>query len=175
MNTSEFAYKIGVSPKTIRRWIQYFELPFNKNGNGHYLFTHEDEELFRHIHKQLNSGVVMKDVQLTKVRKGVLSNTKTQPNEKHKSPITYLQKSDLQQLIDQVKSIEQSLDKKADEVVSYQLLQHRKEIDMLQKNVITLEKKIEEIEDKYAQILTQQKSIEPVTQKKKTFISTIFS
>lgn len=142
MNTQTVARKIGVSPKTIQRWIKQLDLPIERNDLGHYIFSDQDVDLFNHIHEQIQNGVAIKEINV--------------PNELTKETIqessTSLQPESNDRLWSKIKALELMLYQKADDVVSYQLLQHRKEMEELQNRIEQLELRIAELE--------QEKSVE---------------
>lgn len=42
MNTNMVASELGVSAKTVQRWVKQLNLPAERNELGHYSFTTED-------------------------------------------------------------------------------------------------------------------------------------
>ncbi|MFE8696701.1 MerR family transcriptional regulator [Cytobacillus sp. FJAT-53684] len=134
MNTSAVAKLLGVSPSTIQRWVKQLELKMERNELGHYLFTDEDITLLKHVQEQLKTGVMLQDLSVEKkTRKGTV---KAAVND-----------SITEKLIARMNDFDQRLNQKADDVVSYQLLQHRREIEELQAEVKKLHERIEHLED----------------------------
>jgi chromosome-anchoring protein RacA len=136
MNTSEAAKLLGVSASTIQRWIKQLELPMERNERGHFHFSQEDIELLKSIQEQIQNGTLIQDinrVDTKKIRKGTI---KTMDNH-----------HDLEKLANKVSELEVSLNAKADSVASYQLLQHRREIEDLQKQLIVLSKQVETLQN----------------------------
>src|SRR5690606_13412787 len=140
MNTAEFARRLGVSSRTVRKWIKTYQLPCKKNEYGHYVFEESDLPLFEQIWNQVKSGVPSDKIELStpEPRKGT-ARKMVQASDK-----TLSQK--LNMIMERIKENEKEIEKKASEVVSYQLLQHRKEIDELQKRVQKMEAYIEQLE-----------------------------
>jgi chromosome-anchoring protein RacA len=134
MNTSAVAKLLGVSSSTIQRWVKQLELQMERNELGHYLFTDGDIQLLKHVQEQLKNGVMLQDVTVEgkRTRIGVVKPSGDDPK--------------LGKLLERINEFEQKLNKKADDVVSYQLLQHRREIEELQAEVDKLTKKIEFLE-----------------------------
>ncbi|RLQ93797.1 MerR family transcriptional regulator [Falsibacillus albus] len=134
MNTGQVAKQLGVSPSTVQRWVKQLELDMERNELGHFWFTDEDLEIFKDIHQQLHSGIGIQDVKVPgkKARVGKV---------KSSDP-----KSIDDKLLERIEELEKRLDQKADAVVSYQLLTHRREIEDLEKEVANLTKKIEMLE-----------------------------
>ncbi|NKE06168.1 MULTISPECIES: MerR family transcriptional regulator [Mesobacillus] len=139
MNTSAVAKLLGVSPSTIQRWVKQANLQMERTELGHYQFSEESIEVLKDIKDQLNSGVLLQDLKV----KGRKHRKATIPAVKPDLPMGKLMK--------RMEEIEKRLDRKADEVVSYQLLQHRREIEELQKEVARLTEVITSMEEAAAQ------------------------
>lgn len=138
LNTSAVAKLLGVSTSTVQRWVRQLELQMERNELGHYLFTEEDIQLLRQVQEQLNQGMILQDVIVNtgKSRKGSLKTSLSM--DEHVTA----------KLIEKVELLERRLNNKADDVVSYQLLQHRREIEELQAEVNQLTERIEILENK---------------------------
>ncbi|MFJ7637109.1 MerR family transcriptional regulator [Peribacillus sp. NPDC097264] len=135
MNTSAVAKLLNVSHSTIQRWVTQLNMEVERNQLGHYQFSEEDIDLLRKIQDQLNEGVVLQKVSISekKTRKATVK----QPIESEKGQ---------DHLNERVSRLEKSLKTKADDVVSYQLLQHRSEMEDMHKLVTKLEARIEALE-----------------------------
>jgi chromosome-anchoring protein RacA len=135
MNTNAVAKLLGVSQSTVQRWVKQLNLKMERNDLGHYVFTDEDIELLKQVHEQLKNGALLQDLAITakKARKGI---AKT-------SDSSYVN----EELFNKIKDLERKLDDKADSVVSYQLLQHRREIEELQNEIKRLHEHIELLEE----------------------------
>ncbi|MEH7379422.1 MerR family transcriptional regulator [Bacillus sp. JJ1533] len=149
MNTARLAKKLGVSTKTVRKWIKNFNIPCEKNEYGHYVFEESDLPLFEEIRNQVKSGVPFDKIELAPpeprkgtVRKMVQASDKTLSDK-------------LNTIMERIKENERRIEEKASDVVSYQLLQHRKEIDELQKRMQKLEAYIEQLEREKEELQTQ--------------------
>ncbi|MDR6998397.1 MerR family transcriptional regulator [Neobacillus niacini] len=143
MNTSEVAKLLGVSSSTIQRWVKQLELPMERNDRGHYYFKDEDIDLLKKIQEQIQNGALLQDIapiQEKKSRRGVV---KAVENEQA-----------MEKLFAKVSELEISLNAKADSVASYQLLQHRREIEDLQSQVKELNLQLETLQKQVAELTT---------------------
>lgn len=144
MNTSAVAKLLGVSPSTIQRWVKQANLQMERTELGHYQFSEESIEILKDIKDQLNNGVLLQDLKIKgrKHRKAAI------PAVKPDFPI--------ERMVKRMEEIEKRLDRKADEVVSYQILQHRREIEELQNEVGRLNEVITSMQEAAAQRETVQ-------------------
>lgn len=167
MNTSEVAKLLGVSPKTVQRWVKQLNLQMERNELGHYLFTDEDISTLRDIKEQLNQGILFQEVKVAEkkpARKGLVK-----ADAQEKIPA-------FQEILQKLAELDQKVNSKADGVVSYQLLQHRREIEELNGRIAELESKIESLEKHpKEQALVFDHSSIPKKQKRRNLISSIFS
>ena len=136
MNTSAVARLLNVSHSTIQRWVTQLNMEVERNQLGHYQFSDEDIALLRKIQDQLNEGIILQKVSISekKIRKATVQKQHSETNKEH------------DQLIERVVRLENGLKTKADDVVSYQLLQHRSEMEDMHKLVKKLEARIEALE-----------------------------
>lgn len=134
MNTSEVAKLLGVSNSTIKRWVKELGLSMERNERGHYLFNQDDIEYLRFIQEQIQNGILLHEVTMpdNKPRKGTVKIVESE------------KASD--ELLSKINELERRLDTKADSVASYQLLQHRSEIEDLQNQIKMLSNRIEVLE-----------------------------
>ncbi|WP_040208715.1 MerR family transcriptional regulator [Neobacillus jeddahensis] len=171
MNTSEVAKLLGVSASTVQRWVKQLRLPMEKNDRGHYHFTNDDINLFKEIHEQLQNGTLLHEItpvnEEKNIRKGAM---KSVENDKV-----------IEKLTMKVNELEISLNTKADSVASYQLLQHRREIEDLQDQVKKLSQQLELLQSQFNQLnlpsqIEKTISFEQskIKRKKKNFVSSIF-
>lgn len=172
MNTSTVSKLLGVSPSTIKRWIKHLDLNMERNDQGHYLFSDEDIELLKKIQEQLCNGMVLQDIEVDeeKIRRRTLQShggDSVAGNEK---------------LLAKVDELEKRLDNKADSVTSYQLLQHRREIEELQQEVKLLHERLAALEklqgemkkNRSADLLVFDQSQAMKKPKKKKLLSMLF-
>ncbi|KEK24056.1 chromosome segregation protein [Bacillus gaemokensis] len=125
--TPIIAKKLGVSPKAVVRIAQQLNLTIEKNKYGHYIFTQDDLKQMLEYHRSHIDQATVSTPQ-----------TKSSP--------------DFEQFVAQLNTLTHRLDRmeeqmldKANDVVTYQLLQHRREmeemLDRIQKLEAALEKK----------------------------------
>lgn len=169
VNTNEAAKMLGVSASTIQRWVKQLDLPMDKNDRGHYIFNDQDLELLREIQEQIQNGVLLHDIASTnekRVRKGVLRQENSEQQ--------------IEKITSRISDLEVKVNAKADSVASYQLLQHRQEIEELQSQIKSLlnritvlenEKKSKNVNDK--PIVLDQPA-KPRKLKKKNIVSSFF-
>ncbi|WP_163183949.1 MULTISPECIES: MerR family transcriptional regulator [Neobacillus] len=171
MNTAQVAKILGVSPSTIQRWVKQLDLPMERNERGHYLFHEEDIQLLKNIQEQLQNGVLIQEIQppteKKKPRKGLIKSPENDQT--------------LEKLIAKVKELELNLNTKADSVTSYQLLQHRSEIEELQSQVKELSIQVENLQSALSDLKKKQQLDKPlvkdhglIKRKKKNFVSSLF-
>jgi chromosome-anchoring protein RacA len=169
LNTGEVAKLLGVSISTVQRWVKQLKLPMEKNDRGHYLFKEEDIELLKEIHQQIQQGVLLSDIAPNyekKARMGVVKDVENVPA--------------IEKLSSKITELETKLNDKADSVTTYQLLQHRREIEELQNQIKTLTNKIEILEKQLTlqtdaeKKLTHDKVNKVRKNKKKNFVSHLF-
>lgn len=159
MNTAALADKLGVSSRTVQRWIKQLDIPCKKNEHGHYIFDENDIPNFLAIQESIKN-ISIHEVPKQLKRKGV---TKVSVQTRQMTPSNeglfpdYFQ---LTKLLDRIERNEQEISRKASEVVSYQLLQHRKEIDELQNKVVGLEEYIKTLEKDIEQYRTKEEAVE---------------
>ncbi|WP_071459619.1 MerR family transcriptional regulator [Bacillus massilinigeriensis] len=136
MNTNAVAKMLGVSQSTIQRWVKQANLTMERNELGHYVFSEECIEVLKSIQVQLNNGVLLQEIAAARQpsRSGSVKKTETSP--------------DYEILSEKVKELERKMEGKADDVVTYQLLQHRREIEDLHNQIQKLMTVIESLEQK---------------------------
>ncbi|KQL51501.1 chromosome segregation protein [Heyndrickxia shackletonii] len=167
MNTATAAKLLGISQSTLKRWIKELDLDMNRNELGHYDIQDEDISVLKQVKKQIQNGTFLQDVTISrnKVRKG-------------KTAIL-LKESTADILVQRMNDLEKKLNEKADKVVSYQLLTHRKEIEDLENEINRLNTHVELLEKKLAE--TESKDISNNNansykiNKKRNLFSTLFN
>jgi chromosome-anchoring protein RacA len=141
MNTSEVAKLLGVSVSTIQRWVKQLELPMERNERGHYHFNNEDIDLLKNIQLQIQTGTLLQEiapVHEKKPRKGIV-----------KAPEN---NAELERLYMIVSELEAKVNSKADSVASYQLLQHRREIEDLHGQIKELTNHIDSLQSQLFEV-----------------------
>ena len=170
MNTSEAAKLLGVSTSTIQRWVKQLDLPMERNERGHYHFNDQDIEVLKEIHEKLQNGTLIQEIAPVKEKKitriGIVK-----PVEKNES---------IEKLIEKVNKLEMGLHAKADSVASYQLLQHRREIEELQQQLKDLTQQVEVLQTEIKEMKRSPQMEKPlvldngkVKRKKKNFVSSL--
>ncbi|PLR72475.1 chromosome segregation protein [Bacillus sp. UMB0728] len=134
MNTNKAASSLGVSPSTIQRWVKQFGLEVGRNELGHYHFEEDQLEILKDIQSQIQNGALVHEVKLSVQKTPEVK----QQNEDHSVQI--------KELADKVTQLDSRLDSKADDVVSYQLLQHRREIEDLKTQLLQMAEKVGQLE-----------------------------
>ncbi|MCM2674381.1 chromosome-anchoring protein RacA [Alkalicoccobacillus plakortidis] len=124
IKTKDISLKIGVNPTTVQRWTKYFNIRCEQNELGHYFYTEEQVKTLLFINQQLKSGKKMKEIQLDQGYTKKQATPQTSPSV---SSAEYQEK--LHEMMTHIQEIDAKLSQKADEVVSYQLLKHRSEMD----------------------------------------------
>lgn len=172
MNTNEVAKEIGVSSKTIQRWVKQLNIPVARNELGHYEFHEDIVQLLKEVKHQMSEGVILQDIRLPIHTETVQQLSPAAETDASTKRIEALEKQ-VNQLIQQqlhstdvekrLQELERKLAKKADEGVSYQLLQHRREIEDLTTKLERLAaslKQPSQIEEKRkSRTLTSKKSV----------------
>lgn len=135
--TPMVAEKLGVSPKVVMRIVQQLDLSLQKNKFGHYVFSESDVQQIIDYHKTSEAPET--------------SETFPAPAPQQSSSYVTIEefsslKQHMQQLGQRLSHNEDKMRGKADDVVNYQLLQHRSEIEELQQKIKTLEVIIERLE-----------------------------
>lgn len=172
MSTAEVTKLLGVSRRTLMRWVSQFDMQLEKNELGHYQFSDADIEQLRQIQSQAQSNppVQQKEEKTQTSRKGTVKTT------------AVVDDNMAEALTKRINDLERAIRTKADDVVSYQMLQHRKEMEELANKIASLEKKIEALENanekqepKENVFVFDQSSSTQKKPKRKNFISSIFS
>ena len=171
MNTSEVAKLLGVSSSTIQRWVKQLELPMEKNERGHYHFSSKDIEQLKEIHEKLQAGTLLHEISPVGEKKSIRKGTVKAASENDQA---------MEKLLAKVTELELSLHAKADSVASYQLLQHRREIEELQDQVKNLTQQMEHLQSKLNELTSPLLPEKPLVfdqtktkRKKKNFMSSL--
>lgn len=132
LKTSNVAKRLGVSPKTVQRWVKKYNIPCSKNEAGHYVFDAETLALLEQI--KFEHGAALEDSDIIDIEEKDAFSAEA-------FFTTYVQQQ-LDKFTSRLQRMERQLDQKADEVVSFQLLQHRQEIDELTTYIHELEQRL---------------------------------
>lgn len=139
--TPFIAKKLGVSPKAVVRIAQQLNLTIEKNKYGHFIFTQDDLDQMLEYHlSQIEQPHNSHPAQ--KTSSNDVEELKTQVN----TIVQNISSHDFKQLADQLNTITRRLDRmeeqmqdKANDVVTYQLLQHRREMEEMLERIQKLE------------------------------------
>lgn len=140
LNTTGVANLLGVSKSTVQRWIKQLDLDMSRNDLGHFDFTEEEISMLKQIQEQVQKGILLQDVVLPpkKTRKGKAVHT--------------VQNPEMETIIEKINDLDRRVNEKADNVVSYQLLSHRRELEEFENQVVQLNKRIELLEKKLSEV-----------------------
>lgn len=148
LKTKVVSEQLGVNPTTVQRWIKYFNIRCDTNDHGHYLIAPQQLEFLQKIKYLLNEGLTMKEIhdseQMMQMNVNVNVNEKKE-NKQRMLPAHIFEES-FEKLMNHIEQLERKLDVKADEVVAYQVLQHRTELDNLFSNLSRIEEKMGHLE-----------------------------
>jgi chromosome-anchoring protein RacA len=139
MKTSDVAKELGVNPKTVLKWVKQHDIPCEKNELGHFEFTEEHVEQLKQIQIQPPRVQVPANKRQGTVSISIEESEKWQEMQKQ-----------MDQLFMRLRENERRIEEKAGDIVTFQILEHRSEIDELQKTIQKLESRIQELEEKQA-------------------------
>ncbi|WP_059105152.1 chromosome-anchoring protein RacA [Shouchella shacheensis] len=146
LKTKDVSESLGVNPTTVQRWTKFFGIACDVNDQGHFLYTKSDVEQLASIHEQLQAGKRMKEI---RIEGGAVEGEEPKESiSRSLSVPTKQYEARLAQLFTHVDELEEKLEAKADDVVSYQLLKHRSELDEMAGLLSRLESRMERIEEK---------------------------
>lgn len=132
--TKEVAEELGVNQKTIQRWIKQHSLDCEISGAGHYEINEDNYKKLHKIAKETGN----------KRKQPVRHKAET---EEVKRVTAAMLDEKFCSLLLQVDQLDKQLQNKADEVVEYQMLQHRKEIDELTNSIDQFNTRLAKIEN----------------------------
>ncbi len=165
MNTRAVAELLGISVSTVQRWVKQLALEMERNELGHFIFSEEDIALLKEVKNQLQQGKILQEIEVGNSNKRT-GHVKTGDSDEY-----------LEQITSKLNELEISLDQKADSVVSYQLLQHRREIEELQEQIALLTEKIsnmEEVLQRDKEAALSKENLKNTPRKRNKFLQSIF-
>ncbi|MCF6137536.1 MerR family transcriptional regulator [Pseudalkalibacillus berkeleyi] len=139
VKTKVVSKRLNVNPTTIQRWVKYFDIPCPKNDHGHYLFRQVDIERLEEIQVLLQQGLQMSDIKQQEV-------ADVKPQNKKGDGLKEMD-AYFHQMQEQLNGLESKVSQKADEVLSYQVMQHRKDMDQMATRLTELEEKMLVLEE----------------------------
>lgn len=139
--TREVAKAINVNPSTVQRWIKYFHLTTKVNAKGHFEMTDDTYDKIKFIHSETKQGKKLKEI--------VMEGDRETGRGKMVPASAMDEKIDM--LIRQVEHLDRQLNNKADEVVEYQVLNQRKEINELNELISHLSSRLKTLEESLQQ------------------------
>jgi chromosome-anchoring protein RacA len=151
LKTSNVARRLGVSTKTIQRWVKKYNIPCPKNEAGHYVFDAETIALLEQI--KFEHGAALEedgDMDTEATAKETLCSDDI--FETHVKP-------HIEEMTARLQSVERKIEQKADDVVSFQILQHRKEIEELVEHIQQLESRIAQLEQANRNLAAEQEQL----------------
>lgn len=154
LKTGVVSEQLSVNPTTVQRWIKYFNIQCDTNDHGHYLIAPKQLELLQKIKQQLNQGLTMKEIR--EIDETVHSKRSINNNKKEKMLPVHVFEEKLEQLMIHIEQLERKLAVKADEVVGYQVLQQRSDIDNLCSTLNSIEERISLLEEQRSPKLEKQ-------------------
>ncbi|MNB85397.1 Chromosome-anchoring protein RacA [compost metagenome] len=178
--TKEAAEQLSVSQTTIKRWAAMFPASFPKDRFGHYIFTTQEVSLLKSIKERLEQGESLDSITLAENQLQAESQSQAESLPHARSlPAT---EPPMQEVWSRLVRIERSLDQKADEVVSVQLLQQRQELEELRRLIQQLAVSIESMQQPRLQAAAAYEELHPLAAmklktppKKRGLLRTFFS
>ena len=146
LKTKEVAKALGVSPSTVLNWVKKYHNSDELNENGHYLFT--ETELSQ-----------LRDIQNEKAAK---------PKEEPPVSAQYVEER-LAKMEEKIKILEAIVSNKADDIVTFQLVEHRKTVRDIQSRLQKIEAQMVKWESEKS---TNKEAKQP---KEKPFLANLFS
>lgn len=148
--TPMIAEKMGVSPKVVIRIVQQLNLEIKKNKFGHYVFNEEDVQKIMASYSSCQETAATaspsREDEVSSSKPEQLRSVQKQENSSSPSERFHVLKKQMDDIEYRLLQNEDRLRQKADSVVQYQLLQHRNEIEELQKKVESLEAALQQLE-----------------------------
>lgn len=154
LKTKDASRILGVNPTTIQRWVKFFNVPCEKNEQGHYLFNEKNIAQLKTIKEQLNRGLSMSEVKISALNEP-----------KYKTEDVIKKFNDMTKRIE---NIEYKLEEKATNVVNIQLLQHRRELEKLHQLVENMKHEIQQLK-KHIEKRESEEAHQPQKNQKKWF------
>ncbi|GGG66698.1 MerR family transcriptional regulator [Paenibacillus radicis (ex Gao et al. 2016)] len=143
LKTKEAAQQLAVSETTVRRWVSLFPSAFPKDMFGHYIFDDEALDKLKRIKSELEEGTGLPDIKLPPSQEPLLLSPSLQPANSAAAPSSSSITEEPEPLLIRLGQLESSLSHKADEVVTFQLLHHRQEMEEIRQTLAQLSASVE--------------------------------
>jgi chromosome-anchoring protein RacA len=156
LKTKDAADLLSVSQTTIKRWAAMFPDFFLKDRFGHYTFSEREISQLIHIKDRINHGEALEGIQL------ILTHDKQPAKPLEENLLPHTHDKPMENMLSRIDDIERSLDRKADEVVSVQLLQQREELEDLRQMIKQLAVSLETIQHPNGKSLSAHEELHPV-------------
>ncbi|WP_088102165.1 RacA protein [Halalkalibacter urbisdiaboli] len=137
IDVAELSQRLEIDFTTLKQWTNYFGMEWKVNELGHEGLTENQLKTLVSIKSQLQLGKVLDEIDLDEVKANMVD--------------ARVYENKLNHVIEQVTDLEQRISQKADEVVSYQLLKQRSELEEMFEKLTRLEQRISKMENKVKQ------------------------
>jgi chromosome-anchoring protein RacA len=150
LKTKDVAEALGVSSRTIQRWVRNYNVPYQTNAKGHFQFTEQHVKLLEKIRDQISSQSATASPQ-------VKPQVKEEENKKVEEikPQNKEKPAELSKMEERLNDLETIISNKADQVVYEQVLGHRRELEHLSSRLDDLESKLANLEELMDELKTQ--------------------
>jgi chromosome-anchoring protein RacA len=155
MRTKDVSEFLGTSQTNIKRWASHYPHYFNKNPMGHYVFTEQEVNMLLYIKNQISQGNILNQIALPVDHAPLPMPKQHLPTPEADHP--------MDDMISRIREVERSLQNKADEVVSVQVLQHRNELEEMRKMIEQIAVSVEKMQNPGADQFTFQERAAPET------------
>ncbi|MFD2704481.1 hypothetical protein [Salibacterium lacus] len=123
--TKDIALRLEISPATVLKWVKKYHIPYTVNASGHYCFSEDTVPEFLKIKNQHQQD-----------------GYHASEHSEHISRTVMLER--LAQTEENVQILERMIMNKADDIVTFQMMEQRRRIEALMKKMDKLEKQMEE-------------------------------
>lgn len=129
VKTKTVAEVLRVAPKTVQTWVRKYQIPVQTNDRGHYLYDH----------KAIDRLQSVKSTQMPEENEGFVERETKPPYEEAEKR--------MDDILRRLDHLEQMIEQKADEVVSFQLLKHRQELDEVQSSLAVMDDNLKHLQN----------------------------
>ncbi|PJW14465.1 MerR family transcriptional regulator [Geobacillus sp. Manikaran-105] len=146
LKTPDVAARLGVSPKTIQRWVRKYNIPLPKNEAGHYLFDEKTIALLERVKFEQGAALETQPKAEPKTPPAPSRPSTSPPNVPIHALFQEYVGPEISRVSLRLDQLEQQLEQKADDVVSVQLLHHRREMEEITARLTALEQLVARLE-----------------------------